>query len=566
MKLVIIGAVAGGASAAARARRMDENAEIVIIERGPHISFANCGLPYFVGNEIKHREALLLQTPQSFNARYNVDVRVLSEAVKIDKAAKSVTVRDLNSGNTYEESYDKLILSPGASPFVPGIPGAHFDNVFTVRTVPDAERIKDFCEKTRPESAVVVGGGFIGLEMAENLAHRGMKVSIVEMQEQVMPAVDRDIAAYVHREIRAHGAELYLGRRLESIEKDSAGKLAANLDNGRTLSTDLVIMAVGVRPETALAESAGLLLGKRGGIEVNDYLQTSDENIYAVGDAIEVKHLITGEKALIPLAGPANRQGRYAAENAVLGNRRKFEGAYGTSIVRIFGLTLTGTGAGDKLLDRAGIKYLTSWTHSANHAGYYPGAQQMTIKLHFSPDDGKILGAFAVGGNGVDKRIDVLATAIRGGLTVYDLPEIDLAYAPPFGSAKDPVNMAGYVASNILEGTVEIIHWQEVHGHSNGRMIIDVRSPGECLAGIIPGAVNIPLDNLREHLDEIPRDREIVVYCRVGMRGYLAARILKQNGFKRIKNLSGGYLTYSSATEESPLSKEQRKALFTEKE
>ena len=563
---MIIGAVAGGASAAARARRVDEKAEIVIIERGPHISFANCGLPYFVGNEIKQREALLLQTPQSFNARFNVDVRILSEAIEIDKAAKTVTVRDLNSGNTYDEPYDKLIVSPGASPFVPDISGAHFENVFTVRTVPDAERIKDYCEKTRPESAVVVGGGFIGLEMAENLSHRGIKVSIVEMQDQVMPVVDRDVAAYVHREIRAHGADLYLGCRLQSIEKDSAGKLVSELNNGRTLASDLVIMAVGVRPETDLAQSAGLSLGKRGGIEVNEYLQTSDENIYAVGDAIEVKHMITGEKALIPLAGPANRQGRYAAENAVLGNKRKFEGAFGTSIVRVFGLTLTGTGAGDKLLDRAGVKYLTSWTHNANHAGYYPGAQQITIKLHFSPDDGRILGAFAVGGEGVDKRVDVLATAIRGGLTVFELPEIDLAYAPPFGSAKDPVNMAGYVASNILEGAVDIIHWHELHGSGNGRMIIDVRTPAECLAGIIPGAVNIQLDNLREHLDEIPRDKEIVVYCRVGMRGYLAARILNQSGFERIKNLSGGYLTYSSATEETPLSKEQKEALFTEKE
>ncbi|ACL69001.1 CoA-disulfide reductase [Halothermothrix orenii] len=547
-KIVIVGGVAGGASTAARLRRLDEEAEIIIMEKGDHISFANCGLPYHIGGVIKEREKLLVQTPESMEARFNIDVRVRNEVVRIDRDKKEIKVRDLNKNEIYCESYDFLILSPGAEPIKPPIDGVDFPNVFTLRNIPDTDNINEFISKNNPDRAVVVGGGFIGLEMAENLQERGLKVSLVEMAPQVMGNMDYEMAAMIHNHLREQGIDLHLNDGIASVNR-KGGKTVVVLQSGREIETDLVIMAIGVRPSTKLAREAGLEIGESGGIKVNEYLQTSDRYIYAIGDAIEVIHLVTGQSVLIPLAGPANKQGRIVA-NIISGKSDKYKGTQGTAVARVFNLTVASTGASEKLLKKAGRDYLVSYTVSKNHAGYYPGAKPMTIKLLFTPDRGVVLGAQIVGYEGVDKRIDLLATAVRHEMTVYDLQELELAYAPPFGSAKDPVNMAGYTASNILDGLVEVVYWDDINNLDKNTILLDVREEVETQIGSINGSVNIPLNSLRERLDELDKDKDIIVYCAMGLRGYIGYRILKQHGFKKVKNLSGGYKLYKAVQDD----------------
>jgi len=535
IRIVIVGGVAGGATAAARARRLSESASIVVLERGPYVSFANCGLPYHVGGEIADRKALLLQTPESLRARHNLDVRVRSEVTAIHRDRKSVSVRRLDDGQTYEEPYDKLILSTGAAPIRPPLPGIDHNRIFTLRTLPDMDRIKSAADKAR--DAIVIGGGFIGLEMAENLRRRGLAVTLVELLDQVMPPLDREMAGPVAEALRAHGVDLLLGDAVESFS-DRAGRPTARLKSGRELEADVVILSIGVRPETTLAKEAGLTLGERGALVVNEHMQTSDPDIYAVGDSVLTTDFVTGAAALIPLAGPANRQGRIAAENA-LGRPTRYRGSQGTSIVRVFNLAVAMTGASEKSLRKAGIDFAKVYLHPTHHAGYFPGAVQMSIKLLFSGKDGRVLGAQIVGGDGVDKRIDVLSAAIQARLTVFDLEEMDLAYAPQFGSAKDPINMAGFVAANSLRGDVRIAHADAL----DGALLLDVRTNAEHQAGTIPGSVLIPIDELRRRAGELPKDRPIIAYCAVGIRGYTAARILQQLGFD-VRNLSGGFKTY----------------------
>lgn len=541
-KILIIGGVAGGASAAARLRRMDEEAEIIILERGADISFANCGLPYYVGGVIPRRQSLLIQTPQAMKSRFNIDVRILNEAIKVIPEKKTIVIRDLNQDAEYQEEYDYLILCPGASPIIPEIPGVEGDNVFVVRNIPDSDRIKHYVEHTGARKAVILGGGFIGLEMGEMLLERGLKVALVEASPQVMGALDMEMAAILHDTLIQQGVDLYLSSRVVALE----GSPQVNnvvLDNGQRLSADLVILGVGVRPESKLAREAGLTIGERGGIKVNEYMQTSDPYIYAAGDAVEVRDIITGEAMQMPLASPANRQGWIAANN-IAGIPTKYNGVQGTAILR-FGPTVAATtGRNEKSLQRMGIPYLMVHTHPNSHATYYPGASQLTIKLLFSPENGRVLGAQIVGREGVDKRIDVLATAVRNQLTVHDLQELELAYAPPFSSAKDPVNITAYAASNILNGLVDVVHWPEVKARQEaGALLIDARTPAEVAQGPVPGAVNIPVDEIRARLNELPRDREIMVFCAVGSRSYIANRILRQHGFN-VKNISGGYRLY----------------------
>jgi len=544
MKIVIVGGVAGGASAATRLRRLDENAQIVLFERGEHISYANCGLPYYIGGTIKEREALLVQTPRAMKDKFNIDVRVQSEVTAIDRKNKTVSVTDLRTGKRYDESYDKLILSPGAAPVRPPIPGIEQKGIFSLRTVPDTDAIKEAVDKGKPSEALVVGGGFIGLEMAENLHSRGIKVTIVEAADQVMAPIDYEMACIVHRHILSKGLKLYLKDGVKAFRKEGK-RVKVELQSGKLLAADMVILAIGVRPDVSLAKDAGLEIGERRGIKVNSYLQTSDPDIYAVGDAIEVKDFVNGSDTVIPLAGPANKQGRIAANN-IYGAGEQYHGTQGTSVVKVFDLTVAATGNSEKTLKRMGMDYRKSYTESDSHAGYYPGASPLNIKLLFAPD-GKVLGAQVVGYEGVDKRIDVLASAIRFGRTVYDLEELELAYAPPYSSAKDPVNMAGYVAANCLKGDMEIIHWDQVDQLDRDKVfILDVRPPEETSTGSIEGAVNIPLNDLRARIDEVPRDKEIVVYCKVGLRAYIAYRMLVQKGFRNVKNLSGGYQLYQA--------------------
>jgi NADPH-dependent 2,4-dienoyl-CoA reductase/sulfur reductase-like enzyme/rhodanese-related sulfurtransferase len=538
LRLIVIGGVAGGATAAARARRLSENAEIIVFERGEHVSFANCGLPYYVGREIAERESLLLETPESLHARYRLDVRTRTEVLAIECAEHRVRVRDLESGREYTESYDRLILSPGAAPIRPPLPGIEHPRIFSLRTVPDIDKIKAMVDSDA-RRAVVVGGGFIGLEMAENLRRRGLEVALVELLDQVMPPFDKEMVTPVHEELRSHGVELHLSDAVAEFEHEQDG-LTAVLESGTRLPADLVVLCIGVRPETSLAAEAGLEIGPRGGIHVDDDMRTSDPNIYAVGDAVEVRDCVVGGTALIPLAGPANRQGRIAADR-VFGRKSKYRGTQGTSIVRVFGLTLALTGASEKTLTRVGHAHEKIYIHPFQHAGYYPGAARLAIKLLFSPADGKVLGAQITGQEGVDKRIDVLATAIRAGMTVYDLEELELAYAPPFGSAKDPINMAGFVAANVLKGDAQIIHADALE-QTEGELI-DVRDPDEHSEGHIPGSRNVPVNDLRDRLDELPADKPLVVYCQIGLRGYIAARILTQRGYT-VLNLSGGFNTY----------------------
>lgn len=547
MKYLIIGGVAGGATAAARLRRLDENATIILFERGQYVSYANCGLPYYIGGAISDRDKLFVQTKEGFTERFNIDIRTGQEVVSINKEAKEIMVRDLKTGNEYQESYDKLVLSPGAAPVRPPIEGIDSDRIFTLRNVPDTDRIKNYITQIKPRRAVVVGAGFIGLEMVENLHNNQIEVTIVEKTNQVMAPLDYSMAAIVHQHLGQKGVRLILEDGIFRFEETAKG-ITAYLESGKEIETDMVILSIGVRPETILAKDAGLGIGSLGGIAVNEFMQTSDPDIYALGDAVETRHKVTGKQALIPLAGPANKQGRIVADNIVNGNREVYEGSIGTSIAKVFDLTVATAGANAKLLKRESIPYTSSYTHSASHAGYYPGAIPMSIKILFSPGDGRLLGAQAVGVDGVDKRMEMLAQVIGRGGGIADLITIEQAYAPPYSSAKDPVNMAGYVADNILKGKVKIAHWREIASLSPSALLIDVRTDMEYNLGTIPGAINIPVDELRSRLDVLPKDKEIIVFCAVGLRGYLAWRILAQNGYKNVRNLSGGYKTWSVAT------------------
>lgn len=561
LKVLIVGGVAGGASAAARLRRLDETAEIIMFEKGEYISFANCGLPYYIGEVIKEKEKLVVQTPEKMKERFNIDVRTFSEVIKIDRKNKVVHVRDIAGDTVYTESYDRLILSPGAEPVRPKLPGIDSSRIFTLRNIPDTYRIKEFVDTAHPRRAVVVGAGFIGLEVAENLHLMGVKTTVVELADHVIGPLDYDMAAIVHQHMKTKEVEFYLK---DAVKSFSTGKsdIVVELGSGRELKADMVIMGIGVKPESKLAADAGLKLGNFGGIAVNEYMQTSDPDIYAAGDAVEVRDYINAPlndnndgavfsegTVLIPLAGPANKQGRIAADN-ISGRREKYTGTQGTSIVKVFDITVALTGSNEKILKRNGVDYEKSFTHSPSHAGYYPGSIPLSIKLLFAKKDGRILGAQIIGYEGVDKRIDVIATAIRAGMTVHDLEKLELAYAPPYSSAKDPVNIAGYTAANILKGDVGIFHWDEAAGIDKEKaMLIDVRTKMEYDLGTIEGAVNIPVDELRNRINELPADKEIYIFCQVGLRGYVAARMLMQKGFTSVKNLSGGYKTYQLAVQ-----------------
>jgi NADPH-dependent 2,4-dienoyl-CoA reductase/sulfur reductase-like enzyme/rhodanese-related sulfurtransferase len=542
MKLLIVGGVAGGASAAARARRLSEDAHVVLFERGPDVSFANCGLPYYLGGEIADRDKLLVVAPERLRTRLNLDVRVRTSVERIDRVAKKVRARDLATGRQYEESYDKLILAPGAAPIRPPLPGIDSPGVFTLRNLQDVDRIKARLDQG-VRQAVVVGAGFIGLELVENFVRRGVATTVVELQDQVLPPFDKEMTTPIADELAGKGVSLLLGQSAEAFEPSPDG-LVVRLKSGQRLPAQLAVLGVGVRPENRLAVGAGLEVGPRGGIKVNDHLQTSDPDIYAVGDAVEVKDFVTGEPAQVPLAGPANRQGRIAADH-IFGRQARYRGTQGTAIVRVFDRTAALTGASEKALRRAKRAYRKVYVHPTHHAGYYPGAEAMTLKLLFDPGDGKVLGAQAVGGAGVDKRIDVLAVAIQAGMTVFDLEEMELAYSPQYGSAKDPINMAGFVAGGLLRGDHPQVDLEAVLAAPAGErpLLVDVRTPQEFSGGHVPGAVNVPVDELRSRLAELPRDRQIAAYCQVGQRGYLATRILLQEGFSAV-NVGGGYKTY----------------------
>lgn len=545
MKVLIVGGVAGGASAAARLRRLDEKAEIIMFERGEYISFANCGLPYYIGGEINKKSALTLQTPQSFNSRFNVDVRVFNEVTAIDPEKKQVTVHDVQTGEDYTESYDELILSPGAAPLVPTMDGVDDPRVFTLRNIPDTVKIRDYVEEEFPESAVVVGGGYIGVEMAENLKKAGLNVTIVELADHVIAPLDGDMAAEVHRYLRDQGVELMLGKAVQSME-DKGGKLALHLSEGE-IETDMVILSVGVRPDTALAQSAGLELNAKGAIVVNEHMQTSKEHIYAVGDAIEIVDFVTGKKGYVPLAGPANKQGRIAADN-ICGIKSSYKNTLGSSVLKIFDMTVAMTGVNERAAQAAGLDYDKVYTYSQSHASYYPGGHGISIKTLYEKGTGKILGAQLVGYDGVDKRCDVIATAIRAGMTAYDLTELELCYAPPFGSAKDPVNFVGYVIENTLTGKVKNFFWNDVEKlpRDGSVTLLDVRTPSEREVGHIPGFIHIPLDELRQRAGELPQDKPVYIHCHSGLRSYLACRMLTGLGYD-CYNLSGGWRFYEIA-------------------
>lgn len=542
-RILIIGGVAGGATCAARLRRLDEHAEIAVLERGPYVSFANCGLPYYVGGVIREEARLLQASPELFRQRFRIDVRTQHEALSIDREKREVAIRDLVSGAECRESYDALVLSPGASPFVPPLEGVGLPGIFTVRTVPDSTQIREWIERHNARRAVVIGGGFIGLEMVENLAHRGLPVTLIEATGQLLPPLDAEMAEYVRQRAAAHIENVRLGDPVAGFEKDSHGGLLVKTRSGLRFGADLVILSIGVRPETKLAREAGLEIGALGGIRVNEQMRTSDPHIWAVGDAVEVKNAVTGEWHLCPLAGPAQRQARVAAAS-ICGRQASFRGVQGTAVVGLFGLTAAITGESEKSLRRAGFTdFEAVYLHPGHHAGYYPGAKPIHMKLLFRRSDGLVLGAQAVGEAGVERRIDVIAMAIQKGATVFDLEEAELCYAPQYGSAKDPVNMAAMIAANAMRGDIEIAPWPKLG--AEGAVILDVREPGEHHAGAIPGAVNIPLGQMRERLEELPRDREIQVTCAVGQRAYYACRVLRQHGF-RATLLSGGYRTYKT--------------------
>jgi NADPH-dependent 2,4-dienoyl-CoA reductase/sulfur reductase-like enzyme/rhodanese-related sulfurtransferase len=548
MKLVIVGGVAGGATAAARARRLNEHAEIVLFERGAFISFANCGLPYYIGDIIKKRQDLFVTTPQDFSDRYAVDVRVFSEVTSLDRSAKTVTVKDLISGETYAETYDKLMLAPGAEPVRPPLAGREVKNIFSLRNIPDMDGIKAYVDQHTPESAVVVGGGFIGLEMAENLVHRGVAVTIIERLDHVMPLLDQEMAGLVHAYLEEKEVACIRSDGVKSIA-EADGRLAVETEKGRRLVCDLAIVCVGVRPENRLAREAGLEIGQMGGIRVDASMRTSDPDIYAVGDAVEVFDFLTGMRTITPLAGPANKQGRIAADN-IMGRSTMFRGTLGTSVVKIFDAILASTGLNEKTLKARDIPYLVNYTHSGSHASYYPGAEMMAIKLLFAPNSGRILGAQIFGKQGVDKRIDVIATAIRGSMTVFQLEELELAYAPPYSSAKDPVNIAGFAASNLIRGDVRSMRWEELAGFDPEKdVLIDVRTKAELRqTGTIKGALHIPINEFRKHLSSLDPAKRHIVFCSIGFRGYIAYRILSQRGFEAV-SLSGGFRTLLGARE-----------------
>ena len=547
MKHVIIGGVAGGATAAARIRRADESAEIILLEKGKYISYANCGLPYYIGGVISDRDNLFVQTPEGFGKRFNIDVRVENEVTNIDTSAKTVTITKAD-GTSYTESYDKLLLSPGSNPVIPPLKGVDFEGIFTLRNVTDTDRIKSYLNTHKVQDAVVVGGGFIGLEMAENLQHAGAKVSVVEMVDQVMAPVDFSIASHVHRHLMDKGVDLWLNTSVSHFEKTD-GRLRVCFTDGGHIMADMVLLSVGVRPNTELAVKAGIELGERG-IKVDKYLQTSVADVYAVGDAIEFVHPLTGKPWLNYLANPANRQGRIVADNMVFGNHTEYEGAIGTSIAKVFDITVGATGLPAKRLQQLGIVFEQSTTSSAAHASYYPGAFQLTTKLTFDPQSGKLYGAQCVGNDGVDKRIDQVALLIKNGGTIYDLIKLEHAYAPPFSSAKDPIAIAGYTAANIINGSMPVVHWRELKDMDlSGTTLIDVRTKDEYDLGTIRNAINIPVDELRERIHEISADKPVILFCAIGLRGYIALKILTGHNFKNVRNLSGGYKTYALATQ-----------------
>lgn len=549
MKVVIIGGVAGGATAAARMRRESEDAQIVLFERGEYVSYANCGLPYHIGGTISERDRLFVQTVEGFVKRFNIDIRIKSEVTAIDLKSKTVTVLNRLTNESYTESYDKLIVSTGAEPIKPPMPGIDNPKIFSLRNVPDMDHIKSYIGQHNPKKAVVIGGGFIGLEMVENLQDAGLEVCVIERSNQVMAPIDFSMASLVHQHLKSKKVGLLLEEVVEGFET-AENKIKVILESKKDVSADMVILSIGVRPEVHLAKEAGLELGLLGGIKIDDYMQTSDPDVYALGDAVEVFNPVIGKHSLIPLAGPANKQARIVADNILEGNIYKYTGTIGTSIAKVFDITVAATGASSKLLDRENIAHLSSFTHGNSHAGYYPNALPLSIKINFSPADGKLLGAQIVGFDGVDKRIDLFAQVIKKGGTIYDLMEIEHAYAPPYSSAKDPVNMAGFVAENILKSKVKVIQWRELDKLSKDEIfLIDVRTTGEFEFAYIEGAINIPVDDLRSRLSEIPKNKKIILYCAVGLRGYLASRILHQHGYTDVYNLSGGYKTYSSASD-----------------
>ena len=550
MKYIIVGAVAGGASTAARLRRLDEHAEIIIFEKGEYISYANCGLPYYIGNVISDRNKLFVQTAASFNQRFNIDVRVLTEVIGVNATDKFITAKNQQTGEQYIEHYDKLVLSPGAEPIRPPLPGIQNEGIFTLRNVNDTDYIKTFVQQKHVKKAVVVGGGFIGLEMAENLHDLGLQVSIIEMGQQILAPVDFPIAAIVHQHIRSKGVDLRLNTAVAGFEKMN-DQLKVNLHNGSSIDADIVILSIGVRPDTKLAVAAGLTIGTSRGIWVNEFLQTSNPDIYAVGDAIEFENPITKQSMITYLAGPANKQGRICANNIVLGNVQAYHGSINTAIVKVFEMTVATAGTASKHLTSSAIQHIVSTTHNGSHASYYPGALQMTIQISFSPTTGQLYSAQIAGYDGVDKRIDILSSVIKRGGTIYDLIEFEHAYAPPYSSAKDPINMAGFVAENILLNRLRIFYWNEFSKITTADVLIDVRRNDEFEKGRIPNAINIPIDELRVRLSEIPKDKNVFIYCEAGLRGYLAQRILLQNGYNQVQNLSGGYLLWNVANTES---------------
>lgn len=545
MKIAIIGGVAGGAGTAARLRRLSEEVEIMLFERGEYVSYANCGLPYYIGGSINDRERLFVQTVEGFNARFNVDIRVQSEVTAIDPINKTLTVHNIAKGEEYIEKYDKLVISTGAEPIKPPLDGINNPKIFSLRNIPDTDRIKNYIDSNKPKRAVVVGAGFIGLEMAENIHEAGVEVTIVEKTNQVMAPLDYAMAAMVHQHLRMKGINLLLEEGVSSFEERDS-RLEVKLESGKSVTCDMVILSIGVQPETKLAREAKLEIGSLGGIKIDEYMQTSDPNIYALGDATEVFNPVIGQYSLTPLAGPANKQARIVADNIIEGNKHKYKGTIGTSIAKVFDLTVAATGASSKILDKFNIEHIASYTHGSSHAGYYPDALPLSIKINFSKEDGKLFGAQVVGFDGVDKRIDLLAEIIRQGGTIYDLTEIEHAYAPPYSSAKDPVNMAGFTAENILDDKVQIIQPEEIASlDSNNTIILDTSTREEYQMGHIEGAINIPVNELRHSLNKLPKDKSIVVYCAAGLRGYIASRQLKLAGFNNVFNLSGGYKTYS---------------------
>ncbi|PSH04070.1 MAG: CoA-disulfide reductase [Acidobacteria bacterium] len=540
-RILVVGGVAGGATCAARLRRLSEDAEIVLLDRGPYVSFANCGLPYYVGDVIQDEKKLLLASAELFRTRFNIEVRTGNEVLSIDRENREVEVKRVQTGEIYREKYDALVLSPGAMPIRPALPGIDLPGIFVMRTIPDSRQIRTWIADRKVERAVIVGGGFIGLEMAENLANRGISVTVIEMLDQVLPPLDPEMAEPVQEHLIKNGVTLHLSDGLAGFEQSSARGLTVKTKSGASLPAELVILSIGVRPEIALAKEAGLAIGERGGIRVDEQMRTNDPNIWAVGDAVETRNIVTGERGTVPLAGPANRQGRVAADS-ICGKESYFRGVQGTAVVGLFGLTIATTGANEKTLRRLGTTgFQKIYLHPGHHVGYYPSATPIHLKLLFSNDDGRILGAQAVGQEGVEKRIDVIAMAIQNGASVFDLEEAELCYAPQYGAAKDPVNLAGMIAGNVLRGDVSLAEWESLS--STSALLVDVRQPEEFAAGHIPNAVNIPLHQLRSHLQEIPRDREIWLNCGVGQRSYYALRLLLQHGFKA-RNLSGGFTTY----------------------